>query len=219
MTGPEFVQELHDAQQNLLAGLEKLELIESESENNLDMVHLLKIALKNEFEASELAAHWMITTPETEVKLGFARQGGDEARHYHLIEKRLQTMGADPGSFNPVAGGYSRMFEYLKSLPDTVSRLAAGQFTREGIAVKRNEQFIRFCELRGDQETAMLYRDIIQPDEHFHHLLGRKMLEKYATTSVLQKAAREAAQQTLQIAEELRGIAESKLGICQIPGC
>ena len=76
--------------------------------------------------------------------------------------------------------GYSKMFEYLKSIEDTIARLACGQFTREGIAVKRNEQFIKLCEARGDHETAKLYREIIQPDEQYHHQLGRSMLQKYA---------------------------------------
>ena len=214
-----FLNELDQMNASVLSGLDNLELIEAESNLNLNMEHLLKIALKNEMEASELAAYWMTVSPEVDVKLGFARQAGDEAKHYRLIEKRLQDMSVDLSDFNPLAGGYSKMFHYLKALPDTVSRLSAGQFTREGIALKRNEQFIRLCEIYGDAQTSALYREIIQPDERYHHLLGRTMLEKYAIDSATQDAARKASQQTLQIAEELRGIAEKKLGVCQIPGC
>ena len=219
MTSAEFVKELDQLQQEILSGLDNMELVQAESENNLDMANLLKIALKNEIEASELAALWMSSTGEIDVKLGFARQAGDEAKHYRLIEKRLQEMGTDLSAFHPLSMGYSKMFEYLKSIEDTIARLACGQFTREGIAVKRNEQFIKLCEARGDQETAKLYRDIIQPDEQYHHQLGRSMLQKYATDPDRQQIAREAVLKTLQIAEELRGIAEKKLGICQIPGC
>jgi uncharacterized ferritin-like protein (DUF455 family) len=219
MNSLEFVDELENSLGQLLAGLDNLELIESESSNQLEMAHLLKIALKNEIEATELAAHWLTTTQELDVKLGFARQGGDEAKHYRLIEKRLAAMQVDLRDFNPLAAGYSKLFEYLKGLPDTISRLAAGQFTREGIAVKRNEQFIRFCDMRGDRETANLYREIIQPDERYHHLLGKEMLQKYAVSEQHQQSARVAAQQTILIAEELRGIAASKTGIRQIPGC
>lgn len=219
MDSTTFLNELDQMNASVLSGLDNLELIEAESNLNLNMEHLLKIALKNEIEASELAAYWMTVSPEVDVKLGFARQAGDEAKHYRLIEKRLQDMSVDLSDFNPLAAGYSKMFQYLKSLPDTVSRLSAGQFTREGIALKRNEQFIRLCEIYGDIQTAALYREIIQPDERYHHLLGRTMLEKYAIDAATQDAARKASQQTLQIAEELRGIAEKKLGICQIPGC
>jgi uncharacterized ferritin-like protein (DUF455 family) len=219
MKSTEFVKELSSLQDQMLAGLDNMELVQAESENNLDMTNLLKIALKNELEATELAALWIGSTAEIDVKLGFARQAGDEAKHYRLIEKRLMEIGADLTGFNPIATGFSPMFEFLKGLEDTVSRLACGQFMREGIAVKRNEQFIKLCEARGDDGTAKLYRDIIQPDEQFHHQLGKTMLEKYATHAVKQQAAREAVLRTLTIAEELRGIAEKKLGICQIPGC
>jgi hypothetical protein len=219
MSDNAFIDELYDLQNEVLSGLEKMELITAESDNQLDVVHLLKIALKNEIEATEIAALWIASTSEIDVKLGFARQAGDEAKHYRLIERRLKEMGVDLEGFNPLAQGYSKMFEYLKSLPDTVSRLSAGQFTREGIAIKRNEQFIRFCEEVGDKETAQLYAEIVQPDEAYHHELGRKMLERYAQSESQQKTAREASIQTLQIAEELRGIAEKKFGVCQIPGC
>jgi 1,2-phenylacetyl-CoA epoxidase catalytic subunit len=214
-----FILQLDDLTGGVLFGLDNLELVEAESGNNLDVTHLLKIALKNEIEAAEIAALWIGTTPEVDVKLGLARQAGDEAKHYRLIEKRLESMNVSLADFHPLAAGYSPMFQFLQSLEGTVPRLAAGQYTRERIAMKRNEQFIRFCEVRGDRETARLYREIIQPDETYHHELGRVMLEKYATQAADQEAAREAALRTLQIAEELRGLAEKKLGIAQIPGC
>lgn len=214
-----FVLQLDELTEGALSGLDNLELIRAESQDRLDVVHLLKIALKNEMEAAEIAALWIGSTSEVDVKLGLARQAGDEAKHYVLIEKRLASLGVDLSDFQPFSGGYSPMFLFLKSLSGTVPRLAAGQFTREKIAMKRNEQFIRLCEDRGDRETAMLYREIIQPDETYHHGLGRVLLQKYATGGADQETARQAAASTLQIAEELRGLMEKKLGISQIPGC
>lgn len=214
-----FVLQLDELTGRALSGLEKLELVEAESQHRMDVAHLLKIALKNEIEAAEIAALWIDSIAEVDVKLALARQAGDEAKHYRLIEKRLESMGVDLSDYHPLSAGYSPMFEFLKSLDGTVARLAAGPFTRERIAIKRNEQFIRFCEDRGDTETARLYREIIQPDETYHHELGRFMLHKYATDAEGQESAREAAEHTLQIAEELRGLMEKKLGVSQIPGC
>jgi uncharacterized ferritin-like protein (DUF455 family) len=219
MTSHGFVREMEELLESTLSGLDNLELVESESQGNVEIIPLLKIALKNEVEASQLAAYWMATTPEIDVKLGYARQAGDEAKHYRLIEKRLAEMGVDLSNFNPLESGFSPMYQTLAAIPDTISRLASGQFTREKIAIKRNLQFIRFCESRGDHQTAQLYSEIIQPDESYHHLLGKTMLEKYATSEESQARARDAIKTTLTIAEELRGIAEKKLGICQIPGC
>jgi uncharacterized ferritin-like protein (DUF455 family) len=219
MNSFEFVQQMEQILETTLAGLDNLELVESESKGNVEVIPLLKIALKNEIEASQLAALWIITTPEIDVKLGYARQAGDEAKHYRLIEKRLAEMGVDLAGFDPLQTGLSPMYNALAEIPDTVSRLAAGQFTREKIALKRNIQFIKFCESRGDFETAKLYSETIQPDENYHHLLGKTMLEKYAVTEEDQTRARQAVKKTLEIAEELRGIAANKLGVCQIPGC
>ncbi len=100
-----------------------------------------------------------------------------------------------------------------------MERVAAGQFTREALAVVRNAEFIRFCESRGDGDTAALYRDVIQPDEKHHHELGRALLAQLATSDETQAAARAASDQTLKLAEELQEIARMKKGISRAPGC
>jgi uncharacterized ferritin-like protein (DUF455 family) len=177
------------------------------------------VALKNEFEASELAAIWMASTSELDVKLALARQVGDEARHYRLIAERLLSLGVDANRIDPREGGYSPLFEYLRSLEGAAARVAAGQFTREGIALVRNQCFIEFCESAGDLETAALYRDIIQPDERHHHELGRALLAIYGATDETQNLARQAARRTIELAEEIQEMARLKAGIMRAPGC
>jgi uncharacterized ferritin-like protein (DUF455 family) len=161
----------------------------------------------------------MGTTSELDVKLALARQTGDEARHYRLIAERLKALGVDSDKIDPRESGYSPLFEYLRALQSTTARVAAGQFTREGIALVRNQCFIDFCETAGDVETASLYREIIQPDEQHHHELGRRLLEIYATTENEQQVARQAAQRTLELAEEIQEMARIKAGISRAPGC
>jgi 1,2-phenylacetyl-CoA epoxidase catalytic subunit len=185
--------------------------------DEVTVARLLMLALKNEMEATECAAGWIPTTPEIDVKLALARQAGDEAKHYRLIEKRLGELGVDTGAFDP--GPRSQMLEYLASLTTTVERVAAGQFTREALAVVRNDEFVRFCISRGDSATAALYRDVIQPDERHHHELGRQLLARLALSDAAQSAARRSAQRTLQLAEELQEIARMKLGVSRAPGC
>lgn len=185
----------------------------------LKPARLLVLALKNELEASEEAALWLVGEADIEVKLALARQCGDEAKHYRLIEERLAALGVDPKAVNPLAEGYSPMFQYLKSLSTTVERVAAGQFTREALARVRNGVFIEFCEAQGDAETARLYRDVIQPDEAHHHELGRRLLQRLAVTAEQQALARKAAQRTLEVAEEIQEIARLKKGISRAPGC
>jgi bacterioferritin (cytochrome b1) len=180
---------------------------------------LLKLALKNEIEASEIAALWMHSSPELDVKLALARQAGDEAKHYRLVEERLAALDVPVGSVDPLADGYTPLFQYLAGLESTIERVAAGQFTRESIALIRNQAFVDYCDSQGDSATADLYREIIQPDEAHHHELGRQLLLRYADTPERQEAARRAAAGTLRLAEEIQETARLRRGISRAPGC
>jgi hypothetical protein len=188
-----------------------------EPADDVTVSKLLSLALKNELEATECAAAWIPSTREIDVKLALARQAGDEARHFRLIADRLAQLGVDASGFDP--GPRSPLLQWLVSLESTVERVAAGQFTREALAVVRNDEFIRFCVVRGDEQTAALYRDVIQPDEKHHHELGRRLLGRLATTEGARESARRAARRTLQLAEELQEIARMKLGVSRAPGC
>ncbi len=219
MTAEEFVKDLDERNQAVLRRLEPEATLKPEVSGELTIVNLLKVALKNEIEATEIAARWLVTTDDVEVKMAFARQAGDEAKHYRMIAERLRELGFAATAFNPLAKGYGPLFTYLDTLTSTVERVAAGQFTREAIAVVKNRQFIEFCERAGDKVTATLYRDVIEPDERFHHQLGRTLLLRSATTAEAQERARQAAARTLALAEELQATALKTAGIHHAPGC
>jgi hypothetical protein len=213
----EFVENLVAEMHALFARLGERQTLEAESEGNVEVVTLLELALASEVEAAELAGFWMASTPEIDAKMAFARQCGDEMKHYHLITKRLAELGREIGERDPHEGGYSPLYHYLKGLKTTVERVAAGPFAREAIAEVRNAQFIAFCEHSGDETTAKLYREVIQPEEILHHRLGREVLERLCTTPELQAAAAGATRATLAIADELSTLAERSTGMHPIP--
>jgi len=218
MTPSDFVAELDAENTRALARiLEKS--AGSEPASDLRVDKLLLLALKNELEATECAAAWIASTPEVKVKLALARQAGDEAKHYRLIQKRLAELGVETDRLDPLAPGRSPLLSYLLSLEGTVARVAAGQFTREALALVRNEAFAKFCRERGDEPTAKLYEDVIQPDERHHHELGRALLVELAVTDGAQADARRASQRVLEMAEELQEIARLKMGVTHAPGC
>ncbi|MEX2146487.1 MAG: ferritin-like domain-containing protein [Candidatus Rokuibacteriota bacterium] len=219
MTADEFVRKLDADNQALLAHLAPDDTLKPEVEGALNVPNLLKVALKNEVEATEIAARWLVATDDVFVKMAFARQAGDEAKHYRMIAERLRQLGFDPTTIDPLATGFGPLFTYLDGLTTTVERVAAGQFTREAIAVVKNRQFIEFCERAGDRDTAALYRDVIEPDERYHHELGRSLLLRLATTPQAQAAAARAAQRTLELAEELQKKALATAGVHHAPGC
>jgi len=182
-----------------------------------DAAKMLQVALANEIGVSELAATWMPSTPEVDVKIALARQAGDEARHFELVADRLVALGFDVASFRPP--GPNPLFDYLRSLPTTVERVAAGLFTLESIAYAVNENFMAFCERRGDAETVRIYREYIQPDERAHRQLGRKLLVKYATDLASQQRAKEAVTRVTEVASAARAQAAERMGTACFPGC
>jgi hypothetical protein len=85
--------------------------------------------------------------------------------------------------------------------------------------VVKNQQFIDWCKAMGHQATAELYHNIIQPDEAYHHRLGRDLLLRLATTPEAQERATQAATRTLELAEELQHLVFTKMGVHHAPGC
>jgi bacterioferritin (cytochrome b1) len=213
----EFVEQLVAEMDRLFAQLGETETLESESQGRVDVVTLLRVALKSEIEASELAALWMPTTPEVDAKMCLALQCGDEMKHYGLIAERLAQLGSDPAAFDPLADGHSPLYQYLRGLRTTVERIAGGPFASEAIAQVRNRQFVAFCRSAGDPRTADLYESVIQPEEAHHHRLGREILERHAVTAELQELVRAATRNTLAIADELRNLAAKTTGFHSIP--
>ncbi len=218
MDGEAFVDEMDATLRQILstrdAALSRL----SESTAKADMLMLLRGGLRNEIEATEIAARGVRTTPELEVKIAFAQQAGDEAKHFQLISNRLKELGDDPNEHAPT-GALGPLSQYLDTLTTTVERIAAAQFTREAIGYKSNQLFIAFCEHVGDNETAEMYRDRIQPDEKRHHEWGKTLLARYATEESEQELARKAILRTLELAEELRSLAAGRLLVETLPGC
>ena len=216
MDGTTFVAELEAFKAERLAPITAAGEMSLTSDAG-DPEALLKVALANEISVSELAACWIPTTKEIDVKLAFAKQAGDEARHFETVALRLAKLGFDAAAFTPPPD--NALFAYLKTLPSTVERVAAGLFTLESIAYGVNERFMALCAARGDDETVRIYREYIQPDEQAHQRLGGQLLAKYATTPELQAVARTTVAKVLEIAGAARAQAAARLGTACFPGC
>ncbi len=219
MNAKTFVEGLKEELQGLLAKLKSNETLVAESSGRLEVKSLLKIALKNEMEATLVGARWVENTPEIFCKLAFARQVGDESRHYRLIEARLQELGENLDDYDPLKPALSPLTEYLLGLQGTIEKAVAGPFARESIAVVKNNQFISFLKEKGDLGTAKIYEETIQKDEAFHHQLGEDLLLRLVRTDEDQRRASAAVEKTLGLAEELTRLAAEKKGIVRAPGC
>lgn len=217
MDSPTFIAELEAFKNQRLAPIVGAGRTSLEDGIPGDAKKMLQIALANEISVSELAARWMPSTPEIDVKLALAKQAGDEASHFRLVAERLAALGFDVAGFQ--VPGESPLFAYLTGLSSTVERIAAGLFTLESIAYGVNENFMAFCTREGDTETVRIYREYIQPDEQAHQRLGQRLLEKYATTAELQQAAQQTVDRVLEIAAASRAQAARRVGSACFPGC
>jgi uncharacterized ferritin-like protein (DUF455 family) len=212
-----FVTDLESMKSERLAGILAAGRLSLDGDATGDPTTLLQVALANEIGVSELAAVWMPTTAELDVKIAFARQAGDEANHFNLVGARLSALGIDVAAWTPPAD--NPLFAYMKSLTTTVERIAAGLVTLESLAYGVNENFMALCAARGDLETVRIYREYIQPDERAHQLLGQALLAKYAATEAEQQTARNTVIRVLEIAAAARAKAAATLGTACFPGC
>ncbi|MGH9580393.1 MAG: ferritin-like domain-containing protein, partial [Terriglobales bacterium] len=179
---------------------------------------LLKMALKNEMEAAEIAAQWVADTPELGAKLALVRHAGDEARHYQLLEQEVRTRGVDLAGFDPLHPP-SPVLEYLRTLQSSAERVAAALVAREAMGGRRNAQFVKLLEAAGQADLARLYREVINPDEDRHHRAGCEVLAGLATGDEAQQRARHAALLLLEIGDRARDAALAKTGAACVPGC
>ncbi len=182
-----------------------------------DAKALLQVALVNEISVSELAASWVRSTAEIDVKIAFARQAGDEAGHFQLVADRLRALGFDVDGFVPPP--VNPLFQYLATLESTVERVAAGLFALESIAYGVNENFIAYCRAHGDDETVRIYDKIIQPEEREPQAIGAVLLDKYVTSADDRARAIAAVDRVLEIARSTRAAAAARLGVTCFPGC
>jgi hypothetical protein len=217
MNGSEFVTKLKAENEAILAKIDEPPISSGVPKGEL-LATLIKMALKNEIEATEIAAEWVSTTPELHAKLALARHAGDEARHYQLIEEKARAMGISLDGFRPLDPP-SPVLNYLRTLKTTPERVAAALVAREAMGGRRNVQFLAFLDRIGQRDLAALYRDVINPDEDRHHLSGCAVLAELANAPETQQAARRAALGLLETGDRVRSNALQTTGAPVIPGC
>ncbi len=217
MDGNEFVGKLKAENEAILAKIDEPP-ISSAIPNGELLATLVKMALKNEIEAAEIAAEWVSTTPELNAKLALACHAGDEARHYQLIEEKARGIGISLDGFRPLDSP-SPVLTYLRTLKTTPERIAGALVAREAMGGRRNVQFLAFLDSIGQCELAALYRDVINPDEDRHHLSGCAVLAELASSPEAQQAARRAALGLLETGDRVRSNALRSTGAPVIPGC
>ncbi|HET8732736.1 MAG TPA: ferritin-like domain-containing protein [Anaeromyxobacteraceae bacterium] len=192
---------VEDLERELLRSLARLgEQARAAVSEATSIPELLSAALREEIEAAEIAALWLTDEPDLDLRLGLARQVGDEARHFETMGARLRELGSDPHA-DPRTRAHGPAFRYLKGLQTPAERLAAG-LGREAAARLRNGLLAEVAGARGDEVTARLCIEGMGEEEIAHLDFYRRELPRYALTADDQDAARRAMARTIQLAEE-----------------
>jgi len=177
---------------------------------------LLSAALKNEWETTLLTSHWVCDEENPSLRVALSRLAGDEAKHYQLIEERLKNLNTHVKKED--LDQRTPLYKFLIQQKTSFDRAVTGPFTREALAVIRNEVFLEHCESIGDTTTLELYHEI-QEDEAHHHQLGRKFLELFITNDEEYEHAKSKMLETLQVVDDIQEMAVMQKGICKLPGC
>ena len=184
----------------------------SEVENPGEMLNkLLNAALKNEWETAQLTSHWVLDEKDHKFAVLMTRLAGDEAKHYLMIEKHVAKLAG------PVALD-SPLFKHLQGIKDTFERLVTGPFTREYLAVKRNELFLEFCEKYNFTEVLETYKTI-QEEEAYHHRIGVELLDEYLKDEGQVKLAKQLIDEMLKVVDDMQEMVVLKKGLTYLPGC
>jgi hypothetical protein len=197
-----FVRELEEKNQNQLRNLLAAygETIQKE---NLSPADLLRLEQKAVIEAIEVSALWLADSDDLETKVNLATRIGDGARHFRLMQERLNELGLPPTGHDPRFGGYSKLFAFFRSLQTAEERTSASALTLKEVSARRLGLIADRCDAQGDTETARLFRDVILADEDRHIHAGRQTLIAAATAEESQARARRAAFRTLELLQDV----------------
>lgn len=150
-----------------------------------ELAKLFAIFRVGEHHAVITIGDWLKSTPELEVKDGFARLIWDEARHTRIWTERineligedaLRRLFPDPRHVDFRNDQYFRLWDEYTNASTLAQRLAY-IFVVDGWAALAYETYLKYV----DPVTKWHLQTILR-DENFHVDFGRKMAAKYVTS-------------------------------------
>jgi hypothetical protein len=176
-------------------------LVPALSKEAFEAVDVVRLTFKATIEAAEVAALWVSDCDDLEMKLSLAEQCGDGARQCRRLAARLAEMGVT--GYDPRAGGYSKLFAFLRSLQTAEERSAAGFVTGKALSMARLAALATFCAEKGDSDTAhLLGRELLEAERRYYEE-GKSALSASASNEESQARARRSAYRTLELAGEM----------------
>jgi hypothetical protein len=144
-----------------------------------EVLEWLKFQAWYEMQAVRFIGAWLAAgTDEDDALQGLTRQIGDEARHYRLFNRNLESLGGSLREWRPEPEWTEWVCEFYASGDDTLERIAAHNITGELGAFQAFESMMP----RVPASTRRVIEKVM-PDEKFHIALGRAVVKRHATTA------------------------------------
>jgi rubrerythrin len=151
-----------------------------------EVLEWLKFQAWYEMQAVRFIGAWLAAgTDEDDALQGLTRQIGDEARHYRLFNRNLESLGGSLRDWRPEPEWTEWVCEFYASGDDTLERVAAHNITGELGAFQAFESMIP----RVPASTRRVIEKVM-PDEKFHIALGRAVVKRHAVTADAQTRVR-----------------------------
>jgi hypothetical protein len=166
-----------------------------------EVTDVLRLVIKTTIEATEVAALWVTDCEDLEMKLSLAEQCGAGALQCREVAARLEALGQT--AYDPRAGGYSKLFAFLRSLQTAEERSAAGYVTAKALSMARLNALAAVCRDKGDDLSASLLAETLLSQERRYYEEGKRLLTAAATNEESQARGRRSAYRTLELATEM----------------
>ncbi len=151
-----------------------------------ELAHLFAIFRVGEHHAVITIGDWLKSTPELEVKDGYARLVWDEARHTRMWtermvelvgEERVERFYPDPTQVSAPTTEYFRLWdEYAKA--DCLAKRLAYIYVVDAWAGFAYTAYLNYID-----PVTKWHLQTILADERFHVAFGQKMAEKHVTSA------------------------------------
>jgi hypothetical protein len=172
-----------------------------------ELVEWLKFQAWYELEAAGFIGSWLDGAVDQPVAFqGLARQVADEARHYRLFLRHLESFGGTLEGWVPEPEWVAWVSEFYRAGNDTIERVAAHNITGELGAMQAFESLLP----RVPDATKRLLRKVM-PDERFHAALGRTVVQRYATTVEAQARVRHRVLRAFELEQAGRAAYERRM--------
>ncbi len=211
MNGAELVDAVRTAKTTELDRLGSERALVATTKAQLDREQVLATAAAAERRAEDTFRAWADDEPDDRASEAFATVAEEEATHRDRIAAEMEATPDEDVESDMLHG-------HLRDVEGTPERVAAGLVGRPLASARTLLQLVNFFVNEADDETADLFRDLRSDTEALTER-GADLLDEICETDEEWERAREAAEETVQVAYDEYAAVLRDMGVDPRPVC